>query len=294
MNQAEQKFPEKILRKYETKSLSKNRIAILSDARRETFEELKETLKDWHISTSTNLSSIGHLENGKLAICVKPKSRQGMKSAGIENETFFIEKMNQLLTEPKTVTFQSEGKTLSYKDVCRVLHVGGDTKGRQKADVILETKNGKISLSLKKDSAEIWESADRYYGKKANRIITDLLDSKTISAKTNGDIYKLSQNVALRATEQECRDVIFGSDILPHGAVLKASFCTDSFTTNGDEIRIQCSTIISCLDDLTEKTFPWFLIRNDCTRRSKHIGYNGLRVLSVYGSRINKNVLKVQ
>lgn len=292
------------LKEKDFKELSANRLAILSDGNRgDLLDNIANLLAPigWKYNRSTKVSSIGHVEKGKMFVLVKPRSRQGMKSAGLANETTIIATLREAIElngGPLTVTFVSGRKKSSHQNIVKVVDAGRDTSGRKKADIVLVNEKGKeFPISIKEDGAENWESADNYWGKHANKFITELLKNGEISMDLqNAGYYRLKPQFAVKANEKETKDVVFGSDILSnHGAVVERTFRSKDFLYRGDrnEILIKCTNIITKMKDVKGRDTVWFLVRNDSTRNNKLIGYPGIRVLAVFQSRIGKTVLKV-
>ena len=242
-------------------------------------------------------SSVGSVVIGKFSIGVSPLSKQGKKSAGLDNEDTLIDQLNQLLKDgPMHVEFVAGSKRFKVEDVKKVEEVGRDTSGRKKSDVNLITTSKKsIPLSLKKDNAEMWESADSYWAAKAKQIIDQQVSLG--KAKLEGTVIKkIKPNIGIKASRKETTDVVFGSDIIKNnGAVLYRTFSSSDFKINseGDTIEVKVSEIYRTVNEVEKgNQAVYFLIRNDSSRRGSKI-YPGIRVLAVGKSRINKNVLVV-
>jgi len=193
---------------------------------------------------------------------------------------------------PMTVCITDGKKKYEYKNVIGVEEVGRDTSGRKKADVRLKIKGGgKIPISIKKDNAEIWESADSYYSSIAKKVVDREELRGTISIEQKGPISSMQPNLAIKTTNSEKRDVVFGSDLLNKGFVVVRSFRGSDFqmSKDGDMLYVYVTQIIDKVSDLKGKDDIFFLIRNDSSRKGSKIR-PGLRVLAVKGTRINKNV----
>jgi hypothetical protein len=287
--------------KYETKKISSTKVAVLTnDNRTDVLEEISKQLGGTFDKKPTSESSIGKVIVENYSILAKPANRQGTSSAGVENEVYVVDQINNMIKNSDGVLdgliFQAKRKTFKISNVVSADRVGADTANRKKADFIVNTKNKTIPFSLKKDDAEMWESADSYYGEKAKEKVDKLALEKKIELKkipNSGDVMTIDPNVAIKATEQEKKEVIFGSDLLGKGAVLTRTFTKSDFNMKGGVLTINVSTIIEDLNDVPDDYEPYFLIRNDKTRKSPSL-YPGLRVLAVYKTRINKNVLVVK
>lgn len=242
-------------------------------------------------------SSVGAVIIGKFSIGAAPLSKQGKRSAGLDNEDTLIVQLNTMLRDgPLHVEFVGGGKRFRVEDVKEVQEVGRDTSGRKKSDVnLINTSGIAVPLSLKKDNAEMWESADSYYSKKAK----DIIDTQVRlgKAKLEGNTTKkIIPNIAMKASTRETADVVFGSDIIKgNGAVLYRTFSSSDFKIDetGETIVVTVSEIYRTVAEVERsKQAVYFLIRNDSSRKWSKI-YPGIRVLAVGKSRINQNVLVV-
>lgn len=277
------------------KKLSSKRFAVLHDEDRINFlVKALSLFPDAAFVESTKISSIGHvLINSRVIMLSKLFEKQGTKSAGIENELRLVNniknhlKLNKILD----IKFFSGNEIFLIKDVTGVTHSGKKTKKRSKSDIIIKTKSGNVPISVKMSSAENWESADSYYKDKANKIIKSLYDDKKIAVYDYKDVKRITKSIGIRATPEEIKDVIFGDDILGKGAVIKQTFFKQHFEyiENKNLLMIYSELIIRTPSDVPSELEPWFLIRNDSTRRA--LMFRGIRVLATYKSRINKNVL---
>jgi hypothetical protein len=242
-------------------------------------------------------SSIGAVVIGKFSIGVAPLSSQGKKSAGLDNEDTLLLQLNNFLRDgPLHVEFITGNKSFRVEDVKHAEEVGRYTSGRRKSDVNLVTMGGlKVPISVKKDNAEMWESSDSYYSKKAK----DVIDEQVRAGKVKLEgiaIKKVIPNIAVKASTKETADTVFGSDILKNkGAVLYKTFYSSDFSINvsGDTITVKVSEIYRTVAEVERGGHAvYFLIRNDASRKWSKI-YPGIRVLAVGKSRISRNVLVV-
>lgn len=246
----------------------------------------------------SSASSLGAILFGNMKIYVKPIGKQGGKSAGLENESGLVDAINTLLSSNPdgiNVNFVSGKKNFYVENVVGASGAGLDTAGRKKSDVNLITINGVIPVSIKKDNAEYWESADAYYGARASEIIDALYSDDQIAVWDMGSYYTIEPNIAVRATSDEVVDVVFGSDILGNGAVIKRTFTASDFNFDEDTstLTVTATSIITKPSDVKGDESVWFLIRNDKTRKGIP-GYPGLRVLAAYEKRINPNVKRIE
>lgn len=98
----------------------------------------------------------------------------------------------------------------------------------------MHTKKGNAyNISVKKDNAEMWESADSLWGQKAAEYVKKLEKKGkiTLQQEKTGH-FTITPNIAIEATADEARDVVFGSDILGQGVVITKTFRESDFNLN--------------------------------------------------------------
>lgn len=169
----------------------------------------------------------------------------------------------------------------------------------------LVTETGIVPLSIKQADAQYWESADTLWGKEADLLVTHLAETNKIDlikiGGTRADgapIVHITPEVSVRATEEQAKNVVFGSDILEqNGAVIKQTFCADDFFIHDNCPNLLCimvDEIITSLDDLSESMEVHFLIRNDKSRARPAYKYPGIRVFACYAERLTKYTHQVE
>jgi hypothetical protein len=280
------------------KKISANKIAILTNENRvSVLEKVNEQIKNSRYDTiPTSESSVGKVLIDSISVLAKPAGKQGAASAGVGNENILVETINKYTeTGPINVIFKAANKEYIVIGCKGATSVGADTAGRKKADVVLSgPKNQNFPISIKKDDAETWESADSYFGAEAEKIIAKAIEEKKTKLISEGSYYKIEPNIAVKANVSEKKDVVFGSDLARGGAVVTKTFNSRSFTLNENkDLVIDCTNIITELSDVKGDKDVYFLIRNDKTRKSVK-KYPGIRVLASYKKRINKNVIIVE
>lgn len=274
--------------------LTNSKVAILTDDNRiDVLEDVAKKSGGKYNKTPLPESSVGKVTLGAFTVLAKPASKQGGGSAGLGNEKMLVDTINKACKKgPVNIVFYETG-TKKYKvhGCVKAESVGRDVANRKKADVILtDSKGNKFPISVKKDDAEMWESADTYYAEKALKAISEAIKQQKSSLIKHRGYYTIEPNIAVKATTQETRDVVFGSDIAKQsGAIITKTYASASFTQSGDTLTIKVTDIITTMSDVSTDKKVYFLIRNDKTRRSLP-NYPGLRVLAVYKDRINKNV----
>ena len=275
-------------------------VFVLTDENRTVvFNQLLVDLNGKKNASRTFGGSLGHIDVGNFRVGVKPLKLQGGKSAGVDNEVLLVNAINAMIAEHGTcdVTFKAGSHKFTVKEVKEAVRVGEDTAGRKKSDVNINTVKGKsIPISIKKDNAEYWESADTFWRTNAVQFLNaKVADQTVITESIGGGAIRMNKNIGIEATQEEALDVIFGSDILKNkGCVITKTFGGTEFSYDGktNAVIVDVSNIITKLGDVPQSKEVWFLIRNDSTRKSIP-GFPGTRCLATYSSRINQNVIKI-
>ena len=273
--------------------------------RLEIMGQIVDKLPDAFWDKDFSNSSIGAIRYKGGTIRVRPKGKAGGLSAGLSNEQSFIDAVNGVVEAAGGPVdfefFDRGGVSWSVKGVQSATGVGADTSGRKKADVTLATQNGAKGVSIKKGNAEYWESADTYFGNEADNIIDKLIAQGKLElipiGKTNSngeEFVKLSREIAVRATDQEAIDIIFGNDLQgQNGAILKQTFTGDDFVFDGSTARVNCKNVIVDMPDVPDEMQVYFLIRNDSSRGRPKYKYPGIRATAIYKKRISSRTLIV-
>lgn len=246
-------------------------------------------------SQPTSFSSIGYFTYGNSKFGIKPSEKQGGKSAGIENEENFASIINSLLEDgPKDVKITDGEKEITYKNITQVISTGRSTSDYSKSDVnFYSEKTDKGGISLKKDNAIYWESADVRFKNEVKKLIDAILNNKFgdeisyIPLKdTKGNIdpdiirmYNKKENkpiagiIVKNIPDQNSQQIIFGNDNVP---VAIKTWKPSDFQVNGDVIIAKANKLYTNLEDVKkDNALPILNIRHDKTRRSS----KGLRAL---------------
>lgn len=279
------------------KEKGSNGVMVLTNASRSAvFATLLQQLGGRKNSSTAWGGSMGHIDVDGYRVGVKPLSRQGAQSAGVDNEKNLEQGINFVIQEygPCDVVFTDGTISFTALEVKKAKMVGADTAGRKKADLMLEGKNN-YPISLKKDNAEYWESADSFWRENAQKYLTEAVrDKKVVVSQVNSTVIKITPNIGVEATDKEAVDVIFGSDILGKGCVITRTFEGNDFKYDGrlNRLTINVSSVITKLSEVPATKKVWFLIRNDSTRKSIP-NYPGTRALAAYKSRITGSVIQI-
>lgn len=276
--------------------------------RREAINHMLALLPDSTYDRSMQGSSLGGIKYQGGKIIIKPLGKQGGGSSGTANELELVNILTELSQQYETFTVEfrtADGVTYKVDNAIGVEHSGTKTKGRLKGDVQIVTTDKKHPISIKQVDAEMWESADSYYGATAAKIITKLHKQGKITltglGKTNSagvEYVKISPELVVEPTAEEVENVVFGEDIKSlDGAVIIQTFAPQHFTQEENSITIECEAIIKTEADIPKSHLMYWLIRNDSTRNSK-AGYPGLRIVAAvqtraFGKHGNKSVLYV-
>lgn len=281
---------------HKVKQISKNRLVVYTkEARAALLAKLAFEMGGHYDPEPKSFSSAGFVDLGTVQIIAKP---EGFVRGGVGNEELLVKGVleHTKIVGSLDVNFLSQNKSHHVNAVVDCKQVGSDTAGRKKADVHLIRKDGTYAaISIKQDNAEYWESADRYWGKKASATVTEAVNKGYAMLSHDKYVYKITPSLAVKATHEETLDVVFGSDIRETaGAVIKRSFKNLDFyrAPATSKLFVTVTDIVSEIADLNHTNNVWFLIRNDSTRKSVPI-YNGLRVLAAYESRINPKVKRL-
>lgn len=248
-------------------------------------------------------SSIGGVFYAGGRIRIRPAGGSGEKSAGLDNEKHLINTINRFVEQvgPLTLTFKgSNNKEITVRMVTQAISAGKDTAGRKKSDVNIMSNGRLLPISIKKKNAEYWESADTLFGQEADQIVSALLKRDKIKLTKIGKFtpdgrekVTIKPEVAIKASDAQSVDIVFGSDILAgHGAVVKDTFSDEHYTLKDDHLTVTADLVITEPKDIPDEMQVYFLIRNDSSRNRPGSDYPGLRVLGSYASRV-KNALKV-
>jgi hypothetical protein len=259
-------------------------------------------------SDDARLSSLGGIifADSLIKVLVKDTGKQGDQSSGIANEIELAGIITSMIEEYKKVNVKfvdPRGKELTLRNIYEVDVAGRDTADRKKADIVLRSRSDNLPVSIKKVNADMWESADSLFGKRAREILDKLIDDEVITlkkVKMRGDtsVYALSKEVVMEPTEEEAMQAIFGSDINPKGGIVIQTFKPEHFVQDKNNITIECHAVIATREDLPESHIMVWLLRNDSDRNSKSIGIAGIRPLGVtlkraFGAKGDKNVVVV-
>lgn len=249
-------------------------------------------------TTQTRLSGDGHIEVGRQRIAVVPEKQIKVDIARIKpklgkydkihekNEAFLEKAISQVVYDtmkPLTVIFIAPGRRYIAKNVIGTKIVGRQTTDRKKADVLILTTSTKIPVSIKMDTASFYETADKYWGKNAKKLIEYASEKDLFDGKVSGKNIRLNKSLSTKATAKEEKDVVFGSDVYRNGFVIRKTFKATDFIYDGRNhtLIVRSNRIIMRQPDLKTEDKAWFTVRNKASSRSISIGYTGVTVDAV-------------
>lgn len=280
----------KLLSKYDVVAVNSKRFVIKTDKHRMSLlENICEEIGGEYKKFDPH-SSIGCIMKNDCRIYVKP-----LVNPGIDNEITFVKIVNDYIAQGCTTL--KFGRT-KITDVVSVEHVGAlKSDNNCKADVIIHTTTRSVPVSIKKENAERWASADNTYGLEAHKTLETVQSYGLVEVDNFsecGNVKRISMPICRKMERKEINRCVFGSDIRKgKGFVIVETFTSSSFQLDGDVLKISGKLLRKSADVINTPYHPYLFIRNDSTRRSKHLPY-GIRVEVVYESRITKNTLVLE
>lgn len=204
---------------------------------------------------------------------------------GMLNEKIILNQLRYHLETPKDIKFISNNYVIQLNEVTQANLMPLNAHSNHKTDLVLTRKDHfPFHISLKKDNAQQWESADTYFADQAQ----DLINNSKALLHDNGSYYRIDPNIATKATFDEQQHMVFGNDLDVNGAVMIRSFANADFQRIGNTLEINVSQIIQSQSDLKEDQQVYFLIRNDKSRRSIP-NLPGLRCVAIFKKRLRKS-----
>jgi hypothetical protein len=290
-----------------------NKTKARTDAMNSALNILKrgapESKPQHSMATGSSIGGIVFGDGCPVHIEVKDAGLKGAGSSGVGNEENLRAMLQILIMEygKINVTFvDNRGKKISIKNCDNVHDASKDVADRKKADLVLTSSKGSLPVSLKQVDADSWESGDSLFGPRAGEIvrklvkqhIVNLIPTKQVQKRGKMvQVYKLDKEIVVEPTEEDAMNAIFGSDIqMSKGGVAVQTFKDEHFTTDGNNVTVQCDYVITKKEDIPESHMMVWLIRNsgDRTSEDSGVGIPGLRVLgSVLTRAIGKKGQKV-
>ena len=266
------------------KRVSNSRFKVLVPSReRYSIRELMSELDGFKVDTSIKGSSMGGVRYKSAIALIKPKEKQGRSSAGLGNEDFFINNINQLIADISPVdVYLNDYKVTNVK---KALGVGTKISTYKKTDVVFKRESEEdFNISLKKDNAEIWESADARYKKLVKEFVDEINSGKNPdiyfekyvdkTGKAKPNIYKMFDVATNKPVSgvikkiddvDEVKQIVWGGDEVD--VVLVRTFISSDFKIKEDGLHIKVTELVFDLSDLKKyDLWPYLKIRHDVTR----------------------------
>ena len=255
--------------------------------RSERVEYIKkiQAIDGFDYDPSAKGSSIGAITYKNSSFLLKPTGAQGRASAGTENEDVLENEIKKYLElGVKNVIFKGSNKSYSIPNVTGVTGVGYDVSGGKKADIVIIGTAGNYPISIKKDNAGFWESADTRYKDLMTKLVTKIKngdfapelvfvpfvdklgnEKKGINLMYNDTTKsKISGVLVTDLPNKEEESIIFGSD---NAVVIYRTYTESDFNQQGDDLIITVSKIIENMEDIVEYNLePVLNVRHDSTR----------------------------
>ena len=253
----------------------------------ERIEYIKkiQAIEDFDYDPSAKGSSIGAIKYKNSFFIIKPSGAQGRASAGTENEDVLENEIKKYLAlGAKNIIFKASNKSYTVPNVTGVTGVGYDVAGGKKADIVITGAKGNYPISIKKDNAGFWESADTRYKELMTKLVAKIKNGdfgpelifkpfidKLGNEKQGINIMyndttntKVSGVLVTDLPNKEEESIIFGSD---NAVVIYRTYIESDFNQQGDNLIITVSKIIENLQDVEEFDLePVLNIRHDSTR----------------------------
>jgi len=261
----------------------------------------------------SSFSSLGYLTYGDVKIAIKPSGAQGKGSAGLGNEDIFVTNVNKYLENgPLNIIITDGERSIEWVDVDSAKGTGTSVTSYSKSDVNFYNGDNDLGgVSLKKNNAIYWESADVRFKDEVNNLLDAILTGKLgdkisykplIDKRGNEDPIiirmwnketdeKIPGIVVTDLPEIDTYQAIFGNDKVP---VAMGTWKDSDFSLQGDDLVIEASKVYEDIEDVKEDgAMPVLNIRHDMTKRNTR----GLRALlqtekSLYrdGKLVGKNI----
>ena len=271
-------------------------ILVPGNQRLEYIDKINDISSEFkYIPTTTSFSSIGYFMYHDAKFGIKPSEKQGGKSAGLDNEENFVNIINSLLEDgPKNIKITDGTNEVIYKNITQAISTGRSTTDYSKSDVnFYDGDVDKGGLSLKKENAVFWESADIRFKSIVNNLVNAIIngslgdeisyipytddrgniDPDVIKMYNKKDNKPIAGIIIKDLPQQDVKQIIFGNDNIP---VAVATWRPSYFTVENDDIIVKAKKLYVTLDDVEkDNALPTLNIRHDKTRRSSR----GLRAL---------------
>ena len=270
---------------------AKNRIIVYTDRpRQDIFKALADL--GYEKDQITGSSAGGFRTPEGIEIIHKAQTSIG--NAGLDNEDIVVRQVNEHveLYGPINVVFKGDNKTLKYEGVTEAEGVGRDTGDNKKADIRLQSSEGVIPISIKKDGPFRWSSAMKSHGDIYHKIMGDAYpskkfpegkrdDLKLVADKENPRLLKMinpendlpyGRIHVINAPGLDFESMAFGSD---KSIVVQRTFDDNDFTMEGDTLTIKATKVYDKVSDFEDGDVPIIQFERNASKATQKDGYTG-------------------
>lgn len=281
------------------KTLRSNKLAVITSNRES--EKLTTYIADEFKQYKPKQITDKSINIGGYEVVVR-RSRDQRSSLpdNISNEYKFVEYINQAIMDngyTVSINLKSPNKQFSIKNVIKALHVGSvDIFANKKADVLLQSSNSLVPISLKKENASFWGSPDKELKSIAEKFFTYIIKNKLVQLSTlpdNKNVNYIYPRIAFPLPESIGKSIVFGNDIINnHGAILIRSWKASDFILDYQKenvLDISALYMYRSYSDIDQKHKPYFVFNNDASRKvASNIIPPGIRYSIVYQSKLGQ------
>lgn len=218
------------------------------------IKTLLNTLGESFETVNNSKSSIGILQSEYFSIIVKP--HQDTISNHLKNELKIFDifdpaKHNKIIFKSADNKFETTVKSMIHnnasKSRCSL------TKKVKKQDIyLINDKDEKVPLSIKMDcnGNNFWESADSILNVYAENILNKFASDNNIKSF---NAVNLKKDILIPTKNVNLFDCVFGSDVLPRGAVIVSNF--DNIKQSKNKLIIHCDAVFTGKDVMEDETY---------------------------------------
>lgn len=185
---------------------------------------------------------------------------------------------------------------------CSVIDfVGRYTKGNKKTDVKISHRTGNFLISLKNKKFRAWQSVDSLSGHDVDEIMLDLFAERTRSFSYNfkfnysnkeyeiTDLNGKRVSLIVGINKNSKQEIVFGSDILGNGAVIKIDEEDSNTISNTNGILI--INVLEYIDDKGQLDNLDIVYKINNIEGARGTHFPGVRVEAVPGENKGRNYI---
>lgn len=225
-------------------------------------------------------SSCGALSVDGCQVLCKPQ-KGFVREDGKKNEDCLVEKIREALRTLAAIDIVFESPLCSVK-IPSVIGVSPwklRPMNREKRDVVIHTANGDVPVSVKMDTAEFWESSERYYGHEIRERISDCV----LPCSIRSGSFRLPKCLVFQTSDLS---PAFGTDILGAGLIVARTFRNPDFKVRGSTLVVSTTKTVRTPDDFRAAYGTVWVIAQNNRRKNSSTFLRGLEIKSVTRERI--------